>query len=436
MTPAARLSAAIDLLCAIQSAPRRPADATANAFFRERRFIGGGDRRAISTLVWDVLRSWRRLHWHLRADPHERARDISPRLLCGAMLFFTGVPLDGVQELFSGERYAPSRLLDSERALLDGLEGHTLTEEKQSQAVRLEYPDWIAPYLDKTFGDRVAPEMEAMLDHPTLDLRVNLLKATRREALQALRKEGFDVEECALSPWGLRLEGRQPLTSSPVFQEGLVEIQDEGSQLVAAALNPQPGERLLDYCAGAAGKTLALAMLMENRGQITACDVSKTRLEGAVKRLRRAGVHNVTRHLLEEGDKWAKRREGSFDAVLVDAPCSGTGRWRRNPDARLRLTELDIQELVVKQAEIFARAARLVRPGGKLVYATCSLLDDENEAQVRKFLSEHPDFNLVSPEETSPLLPEKLRGHASFSLTPASDGTDGFFVSVLKRANQ
>ncbi|QDH15762.1 RsmB/NOP family class I SAM-dependent RNA methyltransferase [Oecophyllibacter saccharovorans] len=436
MTPEARLSAAIELVCAIQSAPRRPADATANAFFRERRFIGGGDRRAISSLVWDVLRAWRRLHWHLRAAPEARGHDISPRLLCAAMLFFSGTPLAQVQALFSGERYAPSRLTERERLMLDELQGHTLTEAKQSQAVQLEYPDWLTPYLEQSFGDQVAPEMEAMLTQPSLDLRVNLLRGTRSEALRELRREGFEVEETELSPWGLRMGGRQPVTSSPVFQEGLVEIQDEGSQLVAAATDPKPGERLLDYCAGAAGKTLALAMLMENRGQITACDVSQVRLEGAVKRLRRADVHNVSRHLLVEGDKWAKRRAGSFDTVLVDAPCSGTGTWRRNPDARLRLTEQDIEELVPKQAEILATAARMVRPGGKLVYATCSLLDVENSLQLKNFLKAHPEFSLVSPQEASKLLPPKLQGQGSFSLTPRSDGTDGFFVGVMKRREE
>lgn len=433
MTPAARLSGAIDLLCAIQNAPHRPADAVANTFFRERRYIGGGDRRVISTLTWDVLRSWRRLHWHLRADLRERKSDISPRLLCAAMMFFDGHTLKHVQSLFSGERYAPLPLSQRENSMLSVLEGQMLDAEKQPLAVRLEIPDWLMPYLQADFGESLEDEMTALLKAPTLDLRVNLLKATRPEAQQALYQEGFNATETALSPWGLRLEGRQPITSTAVFKNGVVEIQDEGSQLIAAAVGAQPGQRVLDYCAGAAGKTLAIAMTMENRGQLMACDVSHSRLEGAVKRLRRAGVHNVTRHLLTAGDKWAKRREGRFDTVLVDAPCSGTGTWRRNPDARLHLSEQDIQELLPKQAKIMDVAARLVRPGGRFIYATCSLLSVENDQQIEKFLKRHSDYKVVSADQRSEFLPEKLRQDSCFSLTPHGYRTDGFFIGALQR---
>ncbi|MBE1723119.1 RsmB/NOP family class I SAM-dependent RNA methyltransferase [Bombella apis] len=436
MTPAARLSGAIDLLCAIQNAPHRPADAVANNFFRERRYIGGGDRRAISTLAWDVLRAWRRLHWHLRADLRYRHEDVSPRLLCAAMLHFVGQPLSSIQSLFSGERYAPAPLSEREMVMLEALEGQDISSEKQPLPVRLEYPDWLHPYLVEDFGDRLEEEMRALTGAPSLDLRVNLLKGTREEALRRLRREGFQGEPTALSPWGIRLEGRQPVTAAALFREGLVEIQDEGSQLIAAAVDARPGQRLLDYCAGAAGKTLALAMTMENKGQIVACDVSRVRLDGATKRLRRADVHNVTRHLLSEGDKWAKRREGQFDTVLVDAPCSGTGTWRRNPDARLRLTEEDIKELCAKQAAILDIAARLVRPGGKLVYATCSLLGAENGKQIEAFLKRQEAYTLLPAEKRSILLPEELRQEALFSLTPHGFGTDGFFVAAMEKMSQ
>lgn len=192
-----------------------------------------------------------------------------------------------------------------------------------------------------------------------------------------------------------------------------------------------PEMRVLDYCAGAGGKTLAMAMMMNNRGHIVACDVSEPRLDGAVRRLRRAGVHNVERHLLGAGDKWAKRRAKSFDRVLVDAPCSGTGTWRRNPDARFRTTETDLAELLVKQAAIMDRAAALVRPGGRMIYATCSLLKAENADQVSAFLARHPDFRLVPSE--APDLPEALRHESMISLTPARDETDGFFGAVMER---
>lgn len=428
MTPAARLAAAIDLIVALENAPRRPADASANAFFRERRYIGGGDRRAVSTLVWDVLRAWRRLHWHLRDVPGGS----SPRLLCGASLVLSGHAASGICALYSGERYAPPVLSAREAQALAALDGRDVSDKAMPRPVRLEYPDWLDESLQACFGDALEAEMSAMNAGAPLDLRVNLLKGTRDEAMEALRREGLLAAPTALSPWGLRLDGRQAVTTAPPFKEGVVEIQDEGSQLVVGALDAKPGERVLDFCAGAGGKTLAIAMTMQNRGQIVACDVSAPRLEGAVKRLRRAGVHNVERHLLTTGDKWVKRRSGSFDRVLVDAPCSGTGTWRRNPDARIRLTPTDIAELRVKQADILDRAATLVKPGGRLVYATCSILPEENGLQIEAFLQRRPDFSACVPVGAP--LPAELEGVPQFSLTPLRHETDGFFAAVLQRA--
>ena len=240
------------------------------------------------------------------------------------------------------------------------------------------------------------------MEPASLDLRVNLLKATREEAIAALAREGVTATPTPHSPWGLRIDGRRQITTGAAFRAGLVEIQDEGSQLVAALVDARPGLRVADMCAGAGGKTLAMAMTMQNRGQIVACDVSAARLDGAVRRLRRAGVHNVERHLLEAGDKWIKRRAASFDRVLVDAPCTGIGTWRRNPDARLRLTEADIAELLPKQAAILDQAASLVRIGGRLVYATCSLLAEENEGQVIAFLSRRAAFAQVDTLSLTP----------------------------------
>jgi 16S rRNA (cytosine967-C5)-methyltransferase len=213
----------------------------------------------------------------------------------------------------------------------------------------------------------------------------------------------------------------------------LLEIQDEGSQLVAHRVGAAPGMRVADWCAGAGGKTLAMAMTMQNKGSIVACDVSEKRLEGAVKRLRRAGVFNVERHLSLEGDKWVKRRAQKFDRVLVDAPCTGTGTWRRNPDGRLRLTANDLAELEPKQARILDVAERLVRPGGRLIYATCSLLREENEQQIEGFCARHPDFKVV-PYSQAWDLPASLPCPDPFLvLTPLQHGTDGFFTAILER---
>jgi 16S rRNA (cytosine967-C5)-methyltransferase len=429
VTPAARLAAAIELLAAVESAPRKPADAVANDFFRARRFIGGGDRRAVSERAWAVLRARRRLDWWLaRAGVPG-----NPRLLVAASLLTQGWALDGVAQSYSGGQYGPTALNAAERAALRPLEGHTLDHPEMPEAVRLEMPDWALPLLHARFGAELPAEMAAMEEEAPLDLRVNLLKTTREAAQAALAAEGIESEPTPLSPWGLRIEGRRAVTTGKAFQDGLVEIQDEGSQIVSALVGARAEMRVADWCAGAGGKTLALAMAMENRGHIAACDVSAPRLDGAVRRLRRAGVHNVERHLVEPGDKWAKRRAGTFDRVLVDAPCTGTGTWRRNPDARTRLREIDLAELCPKQAAILEQAARLVRKGGRLVYATCSLFLEENEAQVDAFLAGQNAFSVV-PLARAWNLPDPPPGPGPYlSLTPRRHGTDGFFAAVLER---
>ena len=429
MTPAARLAAAIELLAAVSAAPRRPADAVANDFFRDRRFIGSGDRRAVSDRTWRVLRARRRLDWWLQ----RHAAPPVPRLLVAASLLLEGWTLEGVAQTYSGGRFAPERLTEQEAAALQALERHTLDHPDMPEPVRLEVPDWVLPHLRARFGAALPAEMAAMAREAPLDLRANLLRTTREQAQAALAEEGIAAVPTRLSPWGLRIEGRRPVSTGAAFRAGLVEIQDEGSQVVAALVGARPEMRVADWCAGAGGKTLALAMTMQNRGHIAACDTSAPRLEGAVRRLRRAGVHNVERHLVEPGDKWAKRRAGSFDRVLVDAPCTGTGTWRRNPDARTRLRPEDLDELVVKQAAILRQAARLVRIGGRLVYATCSLFAEENEAQVDAFLATSPGFATVPLARAWELPPPPPGAGPYLALTPAAHDTDGFFAAVLER---
>ncbi len=426
MTPSARIAGATQLLDAIAASPRRPADAVASEFFRARRFIGGGDRREISSLVWDILRTRRRLAWWLERG--EASPPHNGRLTVAAHLLLGGMRLEVLRTLFSGGRYAEGTLDPDEARVLAALDTHTLEHPAMPDAVRLELPDWLLPRLQARFGARLEAELAAMSGPAPLDLRVNILLGPREGAIAALRAENIEAVPTPLSPWGLRCAPRTSITTGRAFQRGFIEIQDEGSQLVALAVGAEPGMRVCDLCAGAGGKTLAMAMTMANRGSITACDVSASRLEGAVRRLRRAGVHNVERHLLVAGDKWAKRRAGTFDRVLVDAPCTGTGTWRRNPDARANLAERDLDELVVRQADILETAARLVKPGGRLVFATCSVLAEENENQVAAFLARHPDYAIV-PARTL-----NLPGDETLSLTPARNGTDGFFVAILEKA--
>ena len=355
------------------------------------------------------------------------------RLLAAASLLTEGWALTGVAQSFSGGRFAPASLSPAEQKVLRALEGHTLDHPAMPEAVRLETPDWILPLLRVRFGSDLEAEMRALAQPAPLDLRVNLLKATREEVREALRAEGIESEPTPISPWGLRLPSRQPVTTGPAFRGGLVEIQDEGSQLVAALVDARPEMRVADWCAGAGGKTLALAMMMGNRGHILACDVSAPRLDGAVRRLRRAGVHNVERHLVAAGDKLLKRRAGGFERVLVDAPCTGTGTWRRNPDASSRLRAADLEALLRKQAAILDQAARLVRIGGRLVYATCSLLTEENEAQVSAFLSRQAGFVLLPLARAWPLEAAPPCSGEFLFLTPLRHGTDGFFGAVLER---
>jgi 16S rRNA (cytosine967-C5)-methyltransferase len=425
MTPAGQLAAAIDLLGEVEG-DARPADAVANSFFRNRRFIGAGDRREVSALVWGVLRARRHLGWWVE----KFGAEATPRLLLAAQALFSGMTLHKIALAFTAGRYGPEPLSPAEMIVLEQFAGHTLEHPNMPEAVKYEIPDWILPRLAARFGPALPAEMAALGTPAPLDLRVNALKATREEAITALRAEQLDARPTQYSPWGLRLAGRQSITGGKAFQEGIVEIQDEGSQIVAMLVNARPGMRVADYCAGAGGKTLAIAQMMENKGHIVACDVSAPRLEGAIKRLRRAGVHNAERHLLEPGDKWTKRQAEKFDRVLVDAPCTGTGTWRRNPDARLRLKETDLAEILPKQAMILDQAARLVKPGGRLIYATCSLLGEENEAQVAAFLARAGAFKLVPLGEP---LPDALHGEM-LRLTPRANGTDGFFGAVMERA--
>ncbi|MGH6929423.1 MAG: RsmB/NOP family class I SAM-dependent RNA methyltransferase, partial [Dongiaceae bacterium] len=238
-------------------------------------------------------------------------------------------------------------------------------------------------------------------------------------------------------PLGLRVDGRPPLATLPSFNYGLGEVHDEGSQLAALLVDARPGLRVVDFCAGAGGKTLAMAAAMRNKGHIVACDVLRGRVDRAAVRLTRAGVHNVERRgLSTERDPWVKRHAQSFDRVLVDAPCSGVGTWRRNPDAKWRFGKDDLAAVIDLQHRILDSAARLVKPGGRLIYATCSLLPSENAGQVTAFLKDHPDFALRPIAE---IWPETVGGASpttgeTLQLTPATHETDGFFVAVLERS--
>jgi 16S rRNA (cytosine967-C5)-methyltransferase len=419
----------MELLDAIVSQPERPADGVANAFFRTRRFIGGGDRRAVSERVWGILRRWGQLYWWLDRTRHP---DRSPRAIVAAdLMLHEGLKLADLEAMFDGGRYRPAPLDDAERRALRQMEGHSLPHPEQPDWVRLNVQEWVAPHLREAYGDAWGREIAALEAPPPVDLRVNRLKATPEQAKKALHGEGIDTEPMRYAADGLRLKRRLSVVAGPAFQEGLVEIQDEGSQLVAALVDARPGMQVADYCAGAGGKTLAIAAGMNNKGRVVAMDVLETRLDRSAQRLRRAGVHNVERRSITDNAKWLKRQKGAFDRVLVDAPCTGTGTWRRNPDGRWTLQPEDLEELVPKQAAILDQAARLVKPGGRLVYATCSVLPAENERQIEAFLERHPEFSVVPIAGLE--LPPELAAGPYLRLSPLRHGTDGFFGAVLTR---
>lgn len=431
MTPAARLATAVDLLAEVMDTPR-PADAVTSAFFRARRFIGAKDRAEIATLVYGVMRHWARLHWWLERVTHmpdPRALVIADCILAG------GRSADAVAGLFNGAKFAPAPLSDRERRMIRALDTHTLDHPGQPEAVQGEVPEWAEASMRASFGDQFLAEAKGMLGEAPLDLRVNPVKGTREEALKALADAGIKAEATALSPVGVRLAGRAPVMALEAYKAGMIEIQDEGSQLVAFLANAQPGMQVVDFCAGAGGKTLAIAAMMDNKGRVVASDVLEGRLTRAKERFRRAGLHNIeTRALKNERDPWVKRHKGKFDRVVVDAPCSGTGTWRRNPDSRWRPLGPGLSELVPLQASILESAARLVRPCGRLVYATCSVLEVENQGQIAAFLARHPDFSVIPVAAAwptgwgkPPVETEMLR------LTPLRHDTDGFFAAVLER---
>lgn len=431
MTPSARIQATIDILERL-GIENRPADALVSAYFRTRRFIGSKDRSEVAARVYAVLRHHARLGWWLAKV---EAEDTPRNRVIAELTLAEGVAVKDMGRLFSGETYAPIPLDGPEDKLVKATAGQPLDHADMPKPVRSEIPDWASPSLEAMFGDRFEVEVNALLDQAPLDLRVNELRGTRDEVLQTLAAGKLDVVATPLSPLGIRVKGRPQLGRHPAFQSGLIEVQDEGSQLIALLVDARPGQQVVDFCSGAGGKALAIAARMKGKGRVVACDVSKGRLDRGKERLRRAGIDNVEPRLLEnERDRWVKKQRGKFDRVLVDAPCTGTGAWRRNPDARWR--PMDLERLLGVQREILDSAARLAKPdGGRVIYATCSLLREENEAQVEGFLAAHPDYRLL-PVET---IWDEAVGSGSaptsgmLRLSPAANGTDGFFVAVLER---
>lgn len=429
MTPAARLSAAIDILAAIGDL-RVPVGEALKDWGRKNRYAGSKDRTAIASLMYDALRTRASSAW-LMGEETPRAT------MLGALKVSRGMDAEAIARLCSGEKYAPPALTDHERARLE-----TATLEGAPDHVRGDYPEWLGVHFARAFGADAVAEGRALASRAPVDLRVNLLKTTREKALEDLAH--LDPVPTPFSPLGLRIavsgDGRGPaLSAEPTYVKGLVEVQDESSQLAALLAAPQAGEQVLDLCAGGGGKTLALASLMGNSGQIYATDSDGRRLMPIYERLERSGAHNVQVRAPKGQQDILKDLEGRCDLVLVDAPCTGVGTWRRNPDAKWRIRPGALEQRMKDQKAVLERAAKYVKPGGRLVYVTCSLLAEENGDRIAAFTGAHPEFAAIDMREAARGAGlEALAGQADFgaagiTLRPSKIGADGFFVCVMKR---
>ena len=416
---AQRLSAAVEALRAVL-AFQHPADAGLRAFFREQRKLGARDRAFVAESVFAVVRNLRLL------ETLGQTRD-PRRLLLAALTVVEGHSLRQLEPVLDARR---------------GNEAQWLTAVRAADAralpwpVQLSLPDWLWERLLATMPEDEAVALARGLLLPApLDLRVNTQLATREQVMEAFAAERIACTATPYSPWGVRLPEKPALQTHPLFFEGKVEVQDEASQVLALLVGARRREMVVDFCAGAGGKTLALGAMMRSEGRLYAFDTSQRRLANLGPRLKRSGLSNVHPELIDsETDRRIRRLEGKIDRVLVDAPCSGLGTLRRNPDLKWRQSPEAVAELAAKQAVILAAAARLVKPGGRLVYATCSVLPEENETIVGGFLQATPAFR---PVDASAIL--RAQGIALdtgewFRVNPHRHGMDGFFAAVLERS--
>ena len=431
MTPAARLAAAIEVFGNLES-ERRPATDALKAWGLAHRFAGSGDRAAIAGLVYDALRRRASSAWIMGAD--------SPRaILLGMLKRERGLDLEAIARLADGAGYGPAALTDAERKQLEAADMASAPAH-----VAGDYPEWLDAHFTRAFGDVRAEEGAALASRAPLDLRVNTLRVDVDKAAKML--SDLKPEPARWSPWGLRIrlaaDAKSPaIHAEPAFLKGMIEVQDEGSQLAALFSGAKPGEQVVDLCAGAGGKTLALAAMMQNKGQVFATDDDKRRLAPIHDRLARSGARNVQVRTPKSVGGEIDDLAGRCDLVLIDAPCTGTGAWRRNPDAKWRMRPGALEQRQKEQAGILDRAAALLKAGGRIAYITCSVLPPENGDQIRAFVARHPEFAVVPPAQTVTVLWDKAEEFAAATLqspegllmTPRRTGTDGFFVSVLRK---
>ncbi len=431
MRPGARQAAAIEILTALET-QRRPAADLVKEWMQTHRFAGSKDRAEIGDLVFGALRWKQSSAWRMGAD--------TPRAwVWGALRWGFGWSAEAIAQSCEGDPHAPPLPTEAEGA---ALESDNIANAPAHVAG--DYPEWLDAHFAESFGEERWQEGMALAARAPLDLRVNTLKSNRDEVAKELSH--LNASPARWSPDGLRIElspdGKQPpVTSEPSFIKGEFEVQDEGSQLAGLFAHAEPGQQVLDLCAGAGGKTLALSAQMKNKGQLFAYDSDLRRLKPIHERVTRAGAHNVQVRSPKGKQDVLSDLAGKMDLVLLDAPCTGTGVWRRHPDAKWRIRPGALEIRQKEQSALLDQAARFAKPGGRIVYVTCSILDAENGAQIRAFRERDASFEIVSPNEVVKALGENAMIFAraaklsdeGIQMTPRRTGTDGFFVSVLKK---
>ena len=412
-----QLDAIVNALTVVLPA-RAPADQQLRDFFRDNKNLGSRDRALVADTVYAALRRRRLLE---EVTPNASPREIA----LAAIVKLQGVGLGQIEAVLKG----------GEKTWLTALKAEDL--DRQPFELRADLPDWVIARLRNVMGDdEILALARGLQQAAPLDLRVNAMKAPREAVLDRFAYDEIGAEPTRHSPLGVRLREKPSLNKHPMFLDGAVEVQDEGSQLLGMLVEPRRGEMVVDFCAGAGGKTLQMGAAMNSQGRLYAFDVSDRRLENLAPRLKRSGLSNVfPQRIANENDAKVKRLRGKIDRVLVDAPCTGLGTLRRNPDLKSRQTEEGLAELNAKQRAILESAASLLKPGGRLVYGTCSLLKEENEDIVAQFLAAHPDFRIVPVRDVLARQGVKLRGCDDYlRLYPHVHGTDGFFAAVMQRA--
>lgn len=428
MKDGGRLAAAIEVLTEMESR-HRPVQIALKDWGNSHRFAGSGDRTVIGNLVFDALRNKASLAAHMGSD--------APRAIVLATYVLTwGNGVSALNEVLQQDRHAPEALSADETEKLSSSEPTGV-----SASAKADVPAWLWPEFLEAFGEEAEAEGIALAKRAPVDLRVNTLKSEQDKILKRLAHTG--AMATGLSPQGVRIEAKPGLARMPHIQaeegyrKGWFELQDEASQLAAFLAQARPGEQVLDFCAGGGGKTLALAAAMQNTGQLYAYDADRLRLAPIHERLQRAGVRNI--QVRDPASSTLSDLEAQMDLVFIDAPCTGTGVWRRRPDSKWRLAEKALADRIEDQRNVLRAASKYVKPGGRLVYATCSVLPRENQQQAEWFLGENKDFQALSViniwksalEERKE--PKYVSERGEILLTPASTDTDGFFVSMFER---